>query len=77
MASAAKRALSPHPSPKLPKMLRRKDLFDTVSNGCEQGLYVLSLPRPDGSARTWWRAQVDESALGAVMEVTKWLKRSV
>ena len=47
--------------PKLPKMLRRKDLFDTVSNGCEQGLYVLSLPRPDGSARTWWRAQIDES----------------
>ena len=46
--------------PKLPKMLRRKDLLDTVSNGCEQGLYVLSLPRPDGSARTWWRAQIDE-----------------
>jgi hypothetical protein len=48
---------------KLPKMLRRKDLLDTVSNGCEQGLYLLSLPRPDGSARTWWREQIDESAL--------------
>jgi hypothetical protein len=49
--------------PKLPKMLRRKDLLDTISNGCSQGLYVLSLPRPDGSARTWWRIPVDEVAL--------------
>jgi hypothetical protein len=49
--------------PKLPKMLRRKDLLDTVSNGCGQGLYVLSLSRPDGSARTLWRSQIDESAL--------------
>lgn len=49
--------------PKLPKMLRRKDLLDTVSNGCVQGLYVLSLPRPDGSARTWWRMPIDEVVL--------------
>ncbi|MDB5610682.1 MAG: hypothetical protein JWP25_7582 [Bradyrhizobium sp.] len=49
--------------PKLPKMLRRKDLFDTVANGCEQGLFVLSLQRPDGSTRTWWRARIDEEAL--------------
>jgi hypothetical protein len=49
--------------PKLPKMLRRKDLLDTVSNGCAQGLYVLSLPRPDGSVRTWWRMPIDETAL--------------
>jgi hypothetical protein len=49
--------------PKLPKMLRRKDLVDTMSNGCIQGLYVLSLPRPDGTARTWWRMPIDESEL--------------
>ena len=49
--------------PKLPKMLRRKDLLDTVSNGCTQGLYVLALPRPDGSSRTWWRMSIDEVAL--------------
>ena len=49
--------------PKLPKMLRRKDLFDTVANGCEQGLFVLSLQRPDGSTRTWWRARIDEEAI--------------
>ncbi len=49
--------------PKLPKMLRRKDLLDTVANGAMQGLFVLSLARPDGSARTWWRTQIDETAL--------------
>ena len=49
--------------PKLPKMLRRKDLLDTVANGAVQGLFVLSLARPDGSARTWWRTRVDETAL--------------
>ena len=49
--------------PKLPKMLRRKDLLDTVANGAMQGLFVLSLARPDGSARTWWRTQIDATAL--------------
>jgi hypothetical protein len=49
--------------PKLPKMLRRKDLLDTVSNGCDQGLFVLSLPRPDGTARTWWRVRIDDEVL--------------
>jgi len=49
--------------PKLPKMLRHKDLLDTVSNGCMQGLYVLSLARPDGTERTWWRMPIDDSSL--------------
>lgn len=49
---------------KLPKMLRRKELLDTVANGAEQGRFVLRLPRPDGSARTWWRERPDEAALG-------------
>jgi hypothetical protein len=49
--------------PKLPKMLRRKDLLDTVANGAMQGLFALSLARPDGSARTWWRTRIDETAL--------------
>jgi hypothetical protein len=49
--------------PKLPKMLRRKDLLDTVANGCEQGLFVLSLRRPDGSARTWWRSRIEDASL--------------
>jgi Protein of unknown function (DUF499) len=49
--------------PKLPKMLRRRDLLDTVANGCEQGLFVLLLQRPDGSNRTWWRTKIDGSDL--------------
>jgi hypothetical protein len=49
--------------PKLPKMLRRKDLLETVSNGCTLGLYVLSLSRPDGSARTWWRTAINAAEL--------------
>ena len=49
--------------PKLPKMLRHKDLLETVSNGCIQGLYVLSLARPDGTERTWWRMPIDDSSL--------------
>jgi hypothetical protein len=49
--------------PKLPKMLRRKDLLDTVANGCEHSLFVFSLPRPDGSARTWWRTRIEEADL--------------
>ncbi len=49
--------------PKLPKMLRRSDLLSTIANGCEQGLFVLSLRRPDGSERTWWRNRIDEDVL--------------
>ncbi|MFL7900677.1 DUF499 domain-containing protein [Azospirillum argentinense] len=47
----------------LPKMLRRRELLDTVANGAEQGLFVLSLKRPDGTRRTWWRTRVDENAI--------------
>ena len=48
---------------KLPKMLRRKELLDTVANGADQGRFVLRLTRPDGSARTWWKKRPDETAL--------------
>ena len=47
----------------LPKMLRRKDLLETVANGCQQGLFVLAIKRPDGTTRTWWRTTVDDMTL--------------
>ena len=49
--------------PNLPKMLRPKEVLDTVVDGVRQGTWVARLVRPDRSARTFWRAEVDEAAL--------------
>lgn len=49
--------------PHLPKMLKASAILDTLVDGCEQGTFVLRLPRPDGSSRTWWRSRPDENAL--------------
>ena len=35
--------------PDLPKMLRPEAVYDTIKLGCEQGSFVLRLPRPDGT----------------------------
>ena len=49
--------------PKLPKMLRPKEVLDTVVDGVRQGTWVARLVRPDRTARTFWRTDVDETAL--------------
>jgi hypothetical protein len=49
--------------PHLPKMLKAQAILDTLSEGCAQGAFVLRLNRPDGSFRTWWRTQPDETAM--------------
>ncbi len=49
-------------APRLPKLLRPKIVLDTVLQGVERGLFVARLARPDGSARTWWREEVDAEA---------------
>ena len=49
--------------PHLPKMLKAQAILDTLTEGCAQGAFVLSLTRPDGSFRTWWRARPDETAM--------------
>ena len=49
--------------PKLPKMLRRREILDTVTDGVEAGIWVARLMRPDRSAQTFWRTAIDESAL--------------
>ncbi len=49
--------------PHLPKMLKAQAILETLAQGCEQGSFVLTLSRPDGSARTWWRSRSDEAAM--------------
>ena len=49
--------------PKLPKMLRQKEILDTVVQGVQQGIWVARVVRPDRTARTFWRTAIDEPAL--------------
>lgn len=49
--------------PKLPKMLRTKEILDTVAQGVRGGLWVARVLRPDRTARTFWRTAIDEPAL--------------
>jgi len=49
--------------PRLPKMLNKKAILDTLVNGCKSGTFVLVQVRPDQSRKTFWREDVDEAAL--------------
>ena len=49
--------------PKLPKMLRRKEILDTVVQGVQEGIWVAQVVRPDRSVKTFWRTPIDEPAL--------------
>jgi hypothetical protein len=49
-------------NPKLPKMLRQKEILDTIDQGVRDGILVASLTRPDKSVKTWWRVSIDEVA---------------
>ncbi len=49
--------------PHLPKMLKAGAIIDTLVAGCEQGVFVLKLARPDGTCRTWWMSRPDNEAL--------------
>lgn len=49
--------------PRLPKMLNRKAIFDTLVDGCKRGIFVLQLRRPDDSIRTFWASEPDDVAL--------------
>ena len=53
-------------------MLRPKLVTETVLAGVEQGLFVARLPRPDRTARTWWREPVDPvAAQDAALEIAR------
>jgi hypothetical protein len=49
--------------PHLPKMLRRKEILDTLVQGAREGFFVLRVTNPDRTARTFWRQEPDEAAL--------------
>jgi hypothetical protein len=49
-------------NPKLPKMLRQKEILDTIEQGVRDGIFVAALTRPDKSVRTFWRTDIDESS---------------
>ncbi len=48
----------------LPKMLNRKAILDTLLDGCRNGVFVLRLPRPDHTFKTFWHEEPDESVIG-------------
>ena len=49
-------------NPKLPKMLRQKEILDTIDQGVQNGIFVAALSRPDKSVKTYWRTPIDETA---------------
>ena len=48
---------------KLPKMLRHKEIQDTIVQGIEAGIWVGRTVRPDRTYKTYWRTPVDDVAL--------------
>jgi hypothetical protein len=48
---------------KLPKMLNRGAILDTLLLGCEAGEFVLQVTRADKSVRTFWKSRPDDVAL--------------
>ncbi|MCR4442858.1 MAG: DUF499 domain-containing protein [Peptococcaceae bacterium] len=49
--------------PHLPKMLRRKEIVETLALGVREGVFVLRTVRPDRSVRTVWRQEPLDSDL--------------
>lgn len=48
---------------RLPKMLNRAAILETLLQGCEAGDFVLRMTRADKSVRTFWRARPDQVAI--------------
>ncbi len=49
--------------PHLPKMLNIRAIHATLVRGCADGAFVLRLPRPNRTFRTWWRSIPDDESL--------------
>lgn len=48
---------------KLPKMLNRSAILETLLQGCEAGEFVLRVTRADKSTRTFWKCRPDDTAI--------------
>ena len=48
---------------KLPKMLRHKEILDTVVHGVREGIWVAVLTRPDRTTKTFWRTGIEDQIL--------------
>ena len=48
---------------KLPKMLNRSAILETLLQGCEAGDFVLRVTRADKSTRTFWKSRPDDTAV--------------
>ena len=48
---------------KLPKMLRYREIQDTIVQGIDAGIWVGRTTRPDRTFKTYWRTRVDDSVL--------------
>ena len=49
--------------PKLPKMLRRREILNTVAQGVLSGILVAQVVRPDRTAKTFWRIAIEQHVL--------------
>jgi hypothetical protein len=49
--------------PHLPRMLRAREILETLARGAAEGWFVLRLPRPERTFRTFWREQAPEEVL--------------
>ncbi len=49
--------------PKLPKMLRRRDILNTVGQGVLSGILVAQVVRPDRTIKTFWHTEIDQHVL--------------
>ena len=49
--------------PRLPKMLNRWSILETLIEGCEFGLFVFQLRHDDESFSTWWRMRPPDHVL--------------
>ena len=49
--------------PKLPKMLRRREILNTIGQGVVSGILVARIVRPDRTTKTYWRTAVEQHVL--------------